>query len=76
MSYRYGYLKSVILAAVDECADSELNECDENATCIDTYFKFNNGHDCSCNEGYAGSGRTCTGKNSHTHITHITTNNL
>jgi len=54
-------LKCLILAAVDECADSELNECDDNAVCTDTAFQFNNGHDCACEHPFYGDGRTCHG---------------
>ncbi|MCA9577279.1 MAG: hypothetical protein H6726_20310 [Sandaracinaceae bacterium] len=43
------------VACVDECADSGLNDCDANATCMDAQVGFV----CACNEGYVGNGSTC-----------------
>ena len=42
-----------------ECASSELNQCHPQATCANTDGSFT----CTCNEGYAGDGRICEGKN-------------
>ncbi|XP_067945459.1 sushi, von Willebrand factor type A, EGF and pentraxin domain-containing protein 1-like [Watersipora subatra] len=44
------------IALVNECAYG-LDVCDENAVCIITYTLSY----CSCNFGYEGDGRTCTG---------------
>ena len=42
---------------INECELSSLNDCDENADCIDTIGSYN----CSCNSGYEGDGFNCTG---------------
>ncbi len=42
---------------IDECTDSNLNNCDRNATCINTEGSFT----CACNEGYSGNGVICKG---------------
>ncbi|KHN76197.1 Transmembrane cell adhesion receptor mua-3 [Toxocara canis] len=33
---------------INECASAELNDCDENASCMDSVFSY----ECFCNEGY------------------------
>ena len=43
---------------IDECADSELNICHENATCKDEIGSYL----CVCNAGFEGDGATCVGK--------------
>ena len=44
---------------VDECADdSELNNCDTNATCTNTDGSF----ECACDDGFTGDGSSCDGK--------------
>ena len=43
---------------IDECANDDLNNCHEDANCTNTGGSFN----CSCNDGYSGSGTECTGK--------------
>ena len=43
---------------IDECESVSLNNCDENADCLDTEGSFT----CTCREGYAGSGVDCQGK--------------
>ena len=46
---------------VNECADSNLNECDTNAVCNDTLLSYN----CTCNPGFVdiyGNGTLCEGK--------------
>ena len=40
---------------IDECADSALNNCDVNASCVDN----DGGFSCFCNIGYEGDGVTC-----------------
>ena len=40
---------------IDECLG---NPCDSNATCANNAGSFK----CSCNSGYTGNGKTCTGK--------------
>ena len=42
---------------INECELSSLNDCDENADCIDAIGSYN----CSCNPGYEGDGFNCTG---------------
>ncbi|KAF7113045.1 hypothetical protein RHSIM_RhsimUnG0166400 [Rhododendron simsii] len=39
---------------IDECKDSNLNDCDGNATCTNTAGNFT----CSCNDRYSGDGRS------------------
>ena len=46
---------------VNECADSNLNECDTNAICADTLLSYN----CTCKPGFHdvhGNGSLCEGK--------------
>ena len=43
-------------ADIDECESDDLNNCHENAQCINTEGSFT----CSCNTGYTGDGVTCT----------------
>ena len=42
---------------INECASPEANDCDPNAECSNTKGSYI----CSCNEGYTGDGRNCTG---------------
>ena len=49
-------LFSFLLLDIDECL-SELHNCDDNAYCNNTIGSFN----CTCNQGYEGSGVNCTG---------------
>ena len=44
-------------ADVNECDNDGLNHCHEDASCTNTEESFN----CSCNDGYSGSGTECTG---------------
>ena len=46
---------------IDECAESNLNNCDTDATCTNT----EGGYQCACNIGYAGDGTACQGIESH-----------
>jgi len=41
---------------VDECSNDDLNNCDTNATC--NYLE--EGFECTCNDGYKGSGTECS----------------
>ncbi|XP_020624031.1 fibrinogen gamma chain-like isoform X1 [Orbicella faveolata] len=43
------------LEDVDECLNG-IHDCDANANCINTV----GGHNCSCKEGFAGDGRSCS----------------
>ena len=43
---------------INECLDSSLNDCDMNASCMDTFGSYM----CSCNDGYFGNGFNCSGK--------------
>ena len=42
---------------VDECANASTNDCSANATCENTVGSFV----CTCNPGFAGNGKICTG---------------
>ena len=42
---------------IDECADRS-NDCSPNALCVNTPGSFS----CACNQGYSGSGITCSGE--------------
>ena len=48
----------VYISDVDECQNDTLNNCDDNADCFDTEGSFN----CTCREGYNGTGVQCQGK--------------
>ena len=41
---------------IDECAQNNLNECDDNAACTNNA----GGYFCTCNNGYQGNGFTCS----------------
>ena len=43
---------------IDECSDSQLNSCSENATCKNSIGNYS----CECNEGYEGNGFNCPGE--------------
>ena len=43
---------------IDECEDDSDHNCDVNATCSNTAGSFS----CTCNPGFFGNGRSCTGK--------------
>ena len=45
-----------LVADIPEC-ERELDDCDQNATCINTFGSY----DCLCNTGFTGDGFTCTG---------------
>lgn len=47
-----------LIADIDECATSELNECDSKALCTNTEGSYV----CRCMKGFEGDGRNCTGK--------------
>ena len=42
---------------IDECSNSNINNCSENANCTDTIGSY----ECTCSEGYGGSGIFCDG---------------
>uniref|UniRef100_A0A0G4I349 EGF-like domain-containing protein n=1 Tax=Chromera velia CCMP2878 TaxID=1169474 RepID=A0A0G4I349_9ALVE len=42
---------------IDECMHPSLNDCDENAFCVNTEGSF----ECICQEGFAGTGVRCSG---------------
>ena len=48
-----------IVADIPEC-ERELDDCDPNATCINTFGSYN----CLCNTGFTGDGFTCAGQQS------------
>ena len=45
------------LSAFSICG-SEMEDCDENASCTDSGA---GSYACTCNEGYTGNGKTCSG---------------
>ncbi len=45
-----------LIPDIDEC-EREMDNCDPNALCANTPGSFT----CSCNDGYTGSGTTCSG---------------
>ena len=46
------------LKDINECSNTEDNNCDENAICTNTNGSFT----CQCETGYTGNGTTCNGK--------------
>ena len=44
-----------LLAAINECKLSDLNDCHVNASCMDNFGSF----DCLCNNGFEGNGTYC-----------------
>ncbi len=44
------------LSDIEECEDG-LDNCDSNATCMNTVGSFT----CTCNEGFSGNGVMCSG---------------
>lgn len=42
----------------DECQNDQSNDCDQNAVCNNTVGSF----ECSCQKGYTGNGKNCSGK--------------
>ena len=56
--HTHAFLTALSLGAdVDECGDSSMNNCSENANCTDTIGSY----DCTCSEGYSGDGFLCRG---------------
>lgn len=55
-----------IAPTVDECANDELNNCDDNALCADTPEGFT----CNCTLGYIGDGVSCSACPPNTHGTY------
>ena len=49
-------LNSLPFSDIDECADDSLNDCHENATCVDN----DGSYECHCPDGFIGDGRTCS----------------
>ncbi|XP_020624032.1 angiopoietin-2-like isoform X2 [Orbicella faveolata] len=49
------YIRRLMERDVDECLNG-IHDCDANANCINTV----GGHNCSCKEGFAGDGRSCS----------------
>ena len=54
---RLFFFFAVCYLDVDECITGNHN-CDVNANCTNTV----GGHNCTCKEGFAGDGRSCSGK--------------
>ena len=46
-----------LVSDIDECNDSNLNNCSEIANCTDTVGSY----ECTCSEGYTGDGFSCEG---------------
>ena len=47
----------IVQLGIDECQDGS-HDCNEDATCVNTAGHFN----CSCNNGFSGDGKTCSGR--------------
>ena len=56
----FGGTEQVLLlfssADIDECSSDVLNDCNENANCMDTIGSYN----CTCEHGFTGDGFTCS----------------
>ena len=50
------YFKVLIFADMDECTNN-IDDCHLNATC----YNNDGSYKCTCNSGYTGNGRTCSG---------------
>ena len=48
--------KYYVFPDIDEC-EGERDDCDVNADCYNT----NGGYNCTCQEGFTGTGRICSG---------------
>ena len=46
------------LTDINECSEETSKECDSNAYCTNTEGSYN----CTCHEGYSGTGKECNGK--------------
>ena len=51
------YVYVIPFSDIDECADSALNNCSDNANCTDTIGSY----ECTCSLGYSGDGFLCDG---------------
>ena len=52
-------LLSALITDVNECLDEDTNDCHGNANCTNNVGSYT----CTCHDGHAGDGITCTGKN-------------
>ena len=50
------YYWFLVIELIDECEDG-VDDCSINAMCTDARYLYN----CTCNDGYSGNGKTCTG---------------
>ena len=57
-----------LVSDIDECGDSNLNNCSEIANCTDTVGSY----ECMCSEGYTGDGFSCEGMHKINFITDLT----
>ena len=53
-----GFHVLYLIVDINECGSNDLNNCHENAQCINAEGSFN----CSCNSGYTGDGVNCSSK--------------
>ena len=56
MTFNYYMFCTSLYADINECESDDLNNCHENAQCINMEGSFT----CSCNPGYTGDGVNCT----------------
>ena len=57
ISYTLNFSRpELAFADINECTE-DTNSCDSNASCINTIGSYN----CTCNFGFQGDGRNCTG---------------
>ena len=54
---RLDFFKTVCYLDIDECITGN-HDCNVNANCTNTV----GGHNCTCKEGFAGDGHSCSGK--------------
>ena len=61
MFWSHGYFCNTrflfIFSDINECSDSSMNECDQNADCTDTDGSYS----CKCRTGFTGDGKYCNG---------------
>ena len=56
--YQFGNHQYFLLFIAIKICGTEMDDCHKFATCTDTGPGT---HKCTCNEGYTGDGKTCTG---------------
>ena len=57
VSFRCVLLKYGLVSDINECQNESLEDCHDEAECYNSVGDYS----CSCNTGYRGDGRTCSG---------------